>query len=125
MDRKELLKALVEMREPISGLLDQLHKFGWDSEQPLVTITPQHVIMVLTKYVDGHIESGVVQEWADLIHVRDDIDLDPMHEQSLRGALHELANPYLVQPLTVSSARRLIEKLETRKYRSNKGQQLS
>jgi hypothetical protein len=99
MDRKELLKALVEMREPISGLLD---------------ITPQHVIMVLTKYVDGHIESGVVQEWADSIHVRDDIDLDPMHEQSLRGALHELANPYLVQPLTVSSARRLIEKLETR-----------
>ena len=114
MDRRELLKSLVEMREPVSGLLDQLHKFGWDSEQPLVTIAPQHIITVLGEYVDGRIESAAVQEWADTIHVRDDIGMDPIHEQSLRDVLHELANPFLVQPLTPSSAKRLIEKLEVK-----------
>lgn len=121
MDRKGLLKALVEMREPVSGLVDQLHKFGWDSEEPLVTITSQHIIIVLTKYVDGHIEPGAVQEWADAIHVRDDIGLDSICEQSLRDVLHELANPYLVRPLTVSSARRLIEKLGEREERQGEG----
>lgn len=111
MDRTELLQSLVEMQKPILELLDQLHQFDWDSGEPLITLTPQHIILVLKKYVDGQIGSSTVQEWADTIHIRDDIGLDPVHENNLRDVLHELANPFLVQPLTLLSAKRLMAKL--------------
>jgi hypothetical protein len=51
-------RLYIEMREPVFELLDKLHKFGWDSEQPLATLTPEHVIAVLEKYVDGHTNVG-------------------------------------------------------------------
>lgn len=59
--------------------------------------------------------SETVQEWADSIHMRDDVGFDSMHEQMIRDVLPELANPFLVHPLTPLSARRLIGKLEARK----------
>ena len=107
--RRDLLEVLIQMREPVSEVLQKLHSFGWDSEEPFITLMPKDVIAVLKKYLDGHIMSEEVQEWADAIHVRDDIALDSRNEQKLRDVLHELANPFLVQALTPASAQRLVE----------------
>ena len=111
MDRKELLQVLIEGREPTAELLDRLNAFGWDCAEPLVTLTAQEIAAVLQQYLAGDIEPSTVHEWADVIHVREDIGLDRPHEQMLREVLHELANPYLTQELTFSTAQAMLNKL--------------
>ncbi len=51
--RSELVKALIEYTEAISPLMEELRSYGWDSEEELVILKPEHVALVINMFLSG------------------------------------------------------------------------
>ena len=86
--RKEILKELIEFRGEPSELIKQLSQFEWDSGAPLVKLELSHVIKVLQSYIDGGISKSQVENWANAIEVRDDIEFN----KTVKDLIYTLAN---------------------------------
>lgn len=111
-DRQSVLNDLINFKKELSFLRTKLLEFEWDSENELVVIRFMHLENVLTRYLNGELKQDEVNEWANLIEMREDIGLDPRNEDLLKDLIFELANPELTTELTVDRARELLEKLK-------------
>jgi len=96
MIRKQILEDLIQFRKPIETLQSEVKRLPWDSDKALVTLKATHVQNVLRQYVNGKISAQIVEDWANLIEVREDIKMS----QSLADAIFELANPTLHRELS-------------------------
>lgn len=109
-DRKEVLMDLLERRRATSAVWEDLKDFGWDSDE-LVVLERRHLEGVLNAFISGEISASDVEEWANVVEVRDDIGFPPGDDALVRDAIFELANPILTEPLTLERARGLEKKL--------------
>lgn len=100
--RARLLQELLHFRRPIADVARDLSVFGWDSEQALVRLQTVHVVDVLTRFLSGEIGREDVEDWANAIECREDVDIVP--DSQAANALNELANPVQSRPLTKQSA---------------------
>lgn len=108
--RVELLGDLLEARTPLAPIAAALTSFDWDSP-PLVVLRREHVISVLRRFLSGEMQASVVREWADLVEVRDDIELEQAHSGPLRDALFTLATPETQGHLDAALAASLVARL--------------
>lgn len=108
--RVEALEALIGGNRSIELLRGQLCKFDFDSH-PLVTLRVDHVVDLLSRFVEGELASSYVEGWADLVEVRDDVSFDPAHEAVIKQAVHDLANPLLSGPLGKEAANDMLQML--------------
>jgi hypothetical protein len=92
--RIELLEALIEFRVSPQILLEKLAKFGWDAETPLVRLEVRHIINILKAYIATRVSSSQVEEWANAIEVREDIEFG----EASKDLIFVLANPELNDP---------------------------
>ncbi|MEZ8185569.1 hypothetical protein ACED29_07050 [Shewanella sp. 5S214] len=111
--REELVLALIEFRGSTPDLVKELRFYGWDSENELVTLTPQHIINVLNQYTSGEVSNAEVQDWANAIEQRDDIGLLETHKETLDEMVFWLANPVINYPITLELTERVIDNLHT------------
>jgi len=110
MDRREsLLYELLSFKRPIPDIARDLAAYGWDAHNPLVVLDAIHISSLLSRFTAGELSSAQVEDWANCIECRDDIEYDPSSAMGL--ALHELANPLLTCPLTEQSAAALVATL--------------
>lgn len=109
-DRISALTQLIEGQRLLSELDAQLKLMPFDSE-PLVTLSASHIEETLTRFTNGAISDSHVEQWADLIEVRDDITFDPDYETKIKQVIHELANPVLFGPLDHYRAQSLMRSL--------------
>ncbi|HEU5047077.1 MAG TPA: hypothetical protein VFT64_04455 [Rickettsiales bacterium] len=86
-----------------------LQQFPWDCNEPLVTLTRPLIESILSRYVHSELTSADVEEWANLVEGRDDIKFEPGNEDTVGAIMHELANPFLTEPLTQKRAEFLIQ----------------
>jgi hypothetical protein len=100
-DRREAVRDLVERRRPTVDAAAALKAFPWDSDEPLVVLTPALVVDVLDEYLAGGVSAEAVMEWAEAIELRDDIDLA---DERVNEVIFELANPLLTSALTPDGA---------------------
>ncbi len=107
--RESLLKALLSFTRPIPDISRELSAYAWDAPCPLVVLDAVHVSSVLNRFMAGELSSLQVDDWANCIELRDDIEYDPSSAVGL--ALHELANPMLTCSLTKQSAAALVATL--------------
>ena len=107
--RESLLKALLLFTRPIAETARDLSAYGWDAPSPLVFLSATHISSVLNRFMAGELSSAHVEDWANCIECRDDIEYDPSSAAGL--ALQELANPLLTCPLTRQSATKLVATL--------------
>ncbi|MGN6235719.1 hypothetical protein [Dyella sp.] len=107
--RQTLVHALLSLVRPVPEVARELSTYGLDSPSPLAVLDEAHVSSVLKRFLAGELSSAQVEEWADCIECRDDIEYDPDSAGGL--ALHELANPLLTRPLTRDSATALLATL--------------
>ncbi len=111
VDRVRILESLISGDESLAELKSLLRRFEFDSE-PLVTLSADHISDVLMRFMNNEISADYVEQWADLIEVRDDIRFDLLNERQIKQAIHELANPVLSGPLDEEMARKLLSSLQ-------------
>lgn len=108
--RLEALQALVGGNGSIELLRSQLSTFDFDSD-PLVTLRVEHLIDLLSRFVDGELLGSYIEGWADLLEVRDDVSFDPAYEAEIKQVVHDLANPILSGPLDKAAAKDMLQTL--------------
>lgn len=107
-DRAALVRDLIENRRSPRDVLEDLAGFGWDCDEPLVTVEAEHVRQVLQSFLNDDLGSQNVELWADAIEVRDDLDFA---SDEVKEAVHVLANPALEGPLNRGRAVELRDSL--------------
>lgn len=83
----------------------------WDSE-PLVVLSRAHIGGVLKRLLAGEWPASDVEQWAELVEGRDDIELEPRHEELIKEVLFDMANPAIQGPLDHRAAKRILARLE-------------
>jgi hypothetical protein len=91
----------------VEPILADLRSYGWDSPEPLATLTKVDIISILDRYLAGGLTAQQVADWADLVECREDIELPEEDELSISDAVFHLANPYLCGELTFQVAERM------------------
>lgn len=84
--RQSLVHALLSLARPVPEAARELSSYGWDSRNPLAVLDATHVSSVLKRFLVGELSSAQVEEWADCIECRDDIEYDP--DSAVGLALH-------------------------------------
>ncbi len=92
-NRAQVLSDLVQLNGDFRRLRDELRQFSWDADEAEFTITFEHVSKVLSLYTNGKIDAAVLEDWANAVEVREDVEYQ---DDRLKEIIHELANPILV-----------------------------
>lgn len=106
MKRKQILQDLIAYRVPLQEVQNILGSLPWDSDEDLVQLSRQHVEAVLSRYLLGEISLKEIEDWANIIECREDIDYEEVAD-----VLHVLANPAITTELTDSVVTQLTEEL--------------
>jgi len=101
-----VLTDLIQCRRLPSESRLLLRDFDWDSD-PLVVVSTVDVSAVLQLFISGTVASNFVEDWAESLESRDDVDFVP----SAKDAIHVLANPALEGDLNLDLARELLAAL--------------
>jgi len=109
MDRISALRVIIAYQMPIDAALADLASYGWDFDTEVVTVTAADVRSMLQRYVAGALREDDLTRWAEIIEGRDDIALDPVHQEALGMIVFTLANPDINTRMTPEAAKALIE----------------
>ena len=101
MDRKEILEALIRFESPLPDLTKAVRSLSWDAD-PVVILRRLDIANVLDRFASGELDATTIEDWANLIECREDIDYEPDHEESVAQAIFDLANPILYGPLEIT-----------------------
>lgn len=110
-NRTEILQNLIDYKGDLSNITEALKKFGWDSDKELIQLNRINIILVLERYINSTLTSSDVEEWANIIEGRDDIGYEIGYGDLINSAIHELANPLLIETLSIARAKELINHL--------------
>ncbi|HEX2210578.1 MAG TPA: hypothetical protein VHG93_23055 [Longimicrobium sp.] len=111
-DRRSLLMSLLRGERPTAELRRELARHPWDCESPLVTLEATHVRGMTQRFVDGLISARDLEDWADALELREDIDMEAGKEDLLRETIQRLANPELYDPLTRDHAADILREMD-------------
>ena len=93
-DRMAALRDLLELHLPVATALEALRRFSWDSDE-LVTVTRAQISAVLDRFAAGRLTADEVVEWAESVHLRDDIAREEGAEDVVNEVLVEMSSPEL------------------------------
>jgi len=93
-DRMAALRDLLELHLPVATALEALRRFSWDSDE-LVTVTRAQISAVLDRFAAGRLTADEVVEWAESVHLRDDIAREEGAEDVVNEVLIEMSSPEL------------------------------
>lgn len=91
-DEIGILLDLVHFKNNIDTLKNMLSQIGFDSETELVSMSRDDMVEILQRSLDKKISFLELEEWANLIECREDIDFEDEKTQEM---IFKLANPYL------------------------------
>lgn len=77
----------------------------WDYPKPLVRLTYDHIRSVLLRFLAENLDAKDVQEWADLVEIRDDIEFADERTQEV---IHMLSTPQIHFPIDDQLAQLLL-----------------
>lgn len=105
--RRELLNDLLNYKYSWPLLAEKLRSMPFSASSRIVKANPDHVIATLERFLAGELSGLDVEEWANIIEMREDVEFD----EKTKEAIWELANPQLTQSLTKEAAREIINDL--------------
>ena len=117
MSRVELLNKLITMQDSVDTIVKNLEKYRWDVSEELVLFEKKHMLNILCTYLKGKITELEVENWANAIESREDIEIEICSKRLINEIIYELANPYLTEKLTKDRAKDLYNKLNSRHNR--------
>jgi len=108
MERVEALKQIVTFGPNKEQAFSELAKFGYDSETELFEVTKAIFTEVLNMYISEQITSEELEEWANFVECRDDLNYE-----IIEGYIYSLANPYLAGNITKVKINNMVKVLNT------------
>ena len=102
--RAEVLSKLAWLDGPSQPLIEELRLMDWDwTGEPLLVLTPEHVLSVMDRFLSGQLTAKQVEDWADALELREDVEL----ADSLAGVIFYLANPSINGEINETNINRL------------------
>ncbi|MCP4745553.1 MAG: hypothetical protein GY874_05335 [Desulfobacteraceae bacterium] len=108
-NRIKILNNLLEFSKPLDELKNNVSNLVWDYEGPTVIATRLHIKAVLTRFLKGELTKREVEDWANLIECREDLDFDPDCSDELSEIIYQLANPELEGELSYKKCIEIID----------------
>ena len=96
--RKLILQDILNFEGDIRDLKKELDKYPFDSKYPLIIINSKTVCAILKKTISGIISFDDLEEWANIVECRDDVDFE---NENIQEIIFELANPELNEQLSL------------------------
>lgn len=112
MNRVQLLRNLIEYNSSLKVIQEKLASFKWDSSE-LITLTKEHIISVLNRYIEGSISAEELEDWADTIECREDIHYNDHDDDIINEKIYILANPVLQGKMDKARALSMINELSS------------
>jgi hypothetical protein len=108
-NRLALVRQLLEISAPLEEIMKRLSMMDWEYEGDGVKLTKRHLAAALARYLRGELTVSDVENWANQIEGREDVQFEAGSEQLIGSILYEIANPTLTYPLDIVRARALLE----------------
>ncbi len=107
-NRIEILTDLLNLNSDPKDLQIELHQYPWDSEVSLIVLTKVIFINVIEKATNNNLTFGEIEDWANVIECRDDIEFE---DEKVQEYIFELANPILNGKITIERLREILNEL--------------
>ena len=112
MDRFDALRDLVAFNKPVVVLADSLSKFDWDYEGQPLTVMALQIQEVLKRFLAGEYSAQELEDWANLIECREDLEFEEKKRDEIAYVIYRLANPVLEGEITPDSCEALVATLD-------------
>lgn len=101
MNKRHLrLKELAEFKLPTEEISAHLKEFSWDYEGEPYILTKAHVVDILSRFNSKELNATNIEDWANLIECREDLEFELAYEKELSELIYLLANPALEGAIT-------------------------
>ncbi len=104
MNRLQALNEIINFGPNLKLAEIRIHELPFDTDEELITINRHHVEKVLNMFINGEISDETVEQWANFIEGREDLNYDVFG-----NLIHILANPVLEGKLSISKARKFLD----------------
>ena len=105
------LKNLVSFSKPLDELSSGLSEFSWDYDGEPLVVTSSQIAEVLKRYISGEIDAGEVEQWANMLECREDIEFEESNEEQLENIIYSLANPELEGEINIDLCNQFLKDL--------------
>lgn len=112
MDRFDALRELITFSKPVAVLSSSLSKFDWDFEGEPLVVTASQIQAVLKRFLAGEYTAIDMENWANLIESREDLDFEEQSREAIENVIYCLANPALQGEITHDSCKELLTTLD-------------
>lgn len=102
--RKTVLVSLLQYDKSLQEHRNDLKSIPWDCDEELVILNGNHISKVLKRFVKGELSKEEIEEWANLIEGREDIEIEMAQEELVGNIINHMANPELQGTLTIDQA---------------------
>lgn len=113
-DRKVLVLELIKNPKTVNTVLQELCEYGWYCEKPLVTLTKLDVLAVLKQFERAVLSAAEIEEWANSVGGRTDIELEFGADGVVEESLFWLAHPEINWPVNAALCERIVALYERR-----------
>lgn len=106
--RKDILIDLIQNNKDTAELVNELSNYMWDCDEPLLIITANDIYNTLNKYILGAIDNNTIENWANAIECREDLEYE---SDFIQDIIIKLANPVLYGEITINNIAEIRNKL--------------
>lgn len=104
-ERRSIIRSLVDLDRPVTEIKALLAPLPWDYPKSLVRLTYNHIRSVLLRFLAGNLDAKDVEEWAELVEMRDDIEFA---DERTKEVIHMLSTPQIHFPIDGQLAKLLL-----------------
>lgn len=110
MDRAESLRQIITFGEFRAKAFTELVKFGYESEIECFELSDKLLANILEMYIAGSITADDLEEWANFIDFREDVN-----DSMIEDYIYALANPEIMGDINVNKITQMLKVLTTPK----------
>lgn len=103
MNRTEALQQIITFGDLRDVAFTELVKFGFDSDVEHFVLDHKVLLDVLARYISGSISGDDLEEWANFVECRDDINY-----LAVEDYLYALANPEIMGNISQAKIKQML-----------------
>lgn len=112
MQRFDVLRNLIILSRPLEDLTADLSQLSWDYEGDPLVVNASQIKEILLRYLNGDISARELEQWANLIECREDLEFEERHHDAIENTIYCLANPSLQGAISSDACQVLLKTLD-------------